>query len=423
MRVILALCLLLSALPATASDTVIRALDATLVLYSADGRERFLGSAFAYRRGDRVVSNAHVVGRAGEVIAVARDGRRYRAQVVQVDTARDLAELRLDRPHDTWLEPAEGAVAEGQGVLAAGAPLEATFTLTAGIVSAAARQIDPQQPVAYLQHSAPVNPGSSGGPLVDAAGRLLGVNTRIADGSRFFAGIAYAVPRADLDAFLDHGPVAAGRNPGFTVRDLSAPIRAALGAGDTDGVLIDNVVGGSAAAAAGLRPGDILRAMGEHRIAKAGDIAFALAALPEVYTLSVRRGGAALTLEVEPVARSRAIEPMTPVRPARRDSYSLAEMGISADADGTITSMGDSGAGFFAGLSRGDVILAVNGLPVAERTPDWATRLRIENPVLLLVRLSDGATRHYLLDPWDTGAGLRPSSAANVMDQEVVGFD
>lgn len=92
-------------------------------------------------------------------------------------------------------------------MFATGAPLEAAFTLTQGIVSALARQIDPTQPIGYLQHSAAVNPGSSGGPLVDAAGDVLGINTRISDGSRFFVGIAYAVPVADVSDFAAHGPL------------------------------------------------------------------------------------------------------------------------------------------------------------------------------------------------------------------------
>ncbi len=404
-----------------APQAAARVLDATVMLRSADGRDRFLGSGFVFDSTDRVVTNAHVVGKAAQVVAVTRDGTRIDATVLAVDPQRDLAVLVLATPHGTALRPALG-VFVGQGVFATGAPLEAAFTLTQGIVSALARQIDPTQPIGYLQHSAAVNPGSSGGPLVDDTGAVLGINTRISDGSRFFVGIAYAVPVADVADFVARGPLAQRPPLGLQLRPLVPRIKAALGY-DGTGALVEQVQPDTPADLAGIRAGDILTAVNDHLVTTPGDLAFALAQGGTHLRLTVWRENQALTLAVSLVSARSDITPATPQQVQRRDQYKLTDMGLELDADGTIRAVVNQGTGFFAGLTEGDRIVAINGTAIADLPEGWTRDYTFDKPVLLRISLPDGATRHYLLDPWEDGPALRLASGANVLDKEVVSFD
>ena len=424
--ILLALLLCIGVFPRLATaqmapQAAARVLDATLMLRSADGRDRFLGSGFVFGRNDRAVTNAHVVGKAAQVVAVTQDGTRIDATVIAVDEQRDLAVLQLATPHDTVLQPASG-VAVGQGVFATGAPLEAAFTLTQGIVSALARQIDPTQPVGYLQHSAAVNPGSSGGPLVDAAGDVLGINTRISDGSRFFVGIAYAVPVADVADFVAHGALPEYPPLGVQLRPLVPRIKAALGY-DGTGALVEQVQPDTPADLGGVMAGDILTMVDDHAITTPGDLAFALAQGGTHMRLTVWRGNQALTLAISRTSAQSDITPATPQQVQRRDQYKLTDMGLALDADGTIRAVVNQGAGFFAGLTGGDRIVAINGTAIADLPDGWTRDYTFDKPVLLRISLPDGATRHYLLDPWEDGPALRLASGANVLDKEVVSFD
>ncbi|MEM8577741.1 MAG: trypsin-like peptidase domain-containing protein [Pseudomonadota bacterium] len=400
-------------------ETAARAVAATLIVRAEGGPSRFLGSAFLYGAQDRAVTNAHVVGRAKTVRLEAQDGMSVTARVIAIDHARDLALLALDAPMGPPLQPG-GPVPVGAPVYAVGAPLEAGFTLTAGIVSALGRQIAPTQPVRFIQHAAPVNPGSSGGPLLDAAGRVVGVNTRIADGSRFFVGIAYAVPVAQVTRFLSDGALPA-HAPGMQVRALGPRMRTALGH-TGPGILVEEVRAGSPARAAGLRAGDILTRAAGDVLSRPGDLAFALAASKTEMRVTYLRDGAArdVVLDLTPRAGPSL---STGGQAARGTEYKMADMGLILDPDGTINGVVSQGIGYLMGLSHGDRIAAIDGRAVGDLPADWASDMRFDRPLLLRIALSGGGTRHYVLDPWADPVGLRPSSGANVLDRDVVVFD
>lgn len=428
MRILFLVALLSLPVAGWAQSGLERALALTLVVRSADAEDRFLGSAFYFGGQGRVVTNAHVVGQVRDVRLVGQDGTVFPGVVIAVDPVRDLA---LIRTADLAVAiPAGPPPSLGQRVYAMGAPMEAGFTLTDGIIGHLGRQVDPQQPVLYLQHSAPVNPGSSGGPLVDAEGRLVGVNTRIADGSRYFFGIAYAVSVADVGAFLHEAEAQAIPDLpalGLHLRALTPGMRAALGH-DGPGVLVDHVTAGKLADAAGVMAGDVLTGIGGQGITRPGDVALTLARLARgglPAQITVQRGGATRTLPLDlGAATATPVTPMAPAEVARKDSYTLAEMGVVLDNTGVIDlpASAEDAAAFFAGLRSGDRVLRING---EDLSPDLLARVRTRkflDPVLLLVQLSDGSTRHYMMDPWSKG-GLRPSSRANVLDQDIVIFD
>ena len=405
--------------PASASP-LDDAMDAVFTVRSNDAEDRFLGSAFLWADGTVAVTNAHVVGDAEEVRLIDRHGADLTALVIARDPVRDVAVLSI--PEGTQgLQLAPDAPELGDEVFALGAPLGVEFTLTEGRISTLARQTDIAVPMLMLQHDAAVNPGSSGGPLVDAEGRLIGMNSQIADGSRMFVGIAYAIPTAELHRIVT-GLIDETLPPfptlGLTARPVDRQIAETLGVAPL-GLLIDAVAPGSLAAAAGLRAGDILTAVSGTPLAHPGDFAFVIeAATPtETASLMILRAGQehVLTLPLADVSDTGLRTRELPRLPAAVASYTFATLGVTLDAEGTVTDLTANSPALLAGLAKGDRILAINGSP-----QDLAS-YELSAPALLLVE-APGATRHIRLDPWHAPEGVRPLGGANVLDPDVVVF-
>ncbi|MFN3971341.1 MAG: trypsin-like peptidase domain-containing protein [Gemmobacter sp.] len=419
---------LLAALPpAHASGAPLdRAMASVLVVRSAGTDDRFLGSAFVWAGGEVAVTNAHVTGDAPEVRLVARDGNTQIAPVIARDRVRDVAVIGLAPGGAAGLAP--GPVPTlGDPVWALGAPLGLEFTATRGIVSASARQVEQAVPLRLLQHDAAVNPGSSGGPLIDAAGRVVGMNSRIADGSRHYVGVSYAIAAPDLARIVE-GLVAETLPDfpalGLHLRPVTRQIAAALGI-TAQGALVDRVEPGTPAARAGLRAGDILLRADGAPIATPGDLAFAVEAglTRGSLSLTVIRDGVVteILLPLDPPAEA-ALGMREIGAVARVTGYHLAALGLTVeDRDGclTVAQLTESSPALLAGLAPGDRILAVNGAPLDLAS---ARALTIRAAALVLVERPGGATRHVILDPWDRGAAFRPQGGANVLDPSVAVF-
>jgi serine protease Do len=424
----------LSATPARAeAGAMDAAMDTVLVVRSADADDRFLGSAFLYGEDALVaVTNAHVVGDAEEVRLIDRHGNEETATVIATDPTRDVAVIAV-KPGRRGLVTATEPAALGLEVYALGAPLGIEFTLTEGLVSSTARQVEIAVPIKMLQHDAAVNPGSSGGPLVDAQGRLLGMNSQIADGSRMFVGIAYAIAAPDLDRIVN-GLIAETLAPfpklGMTARPVDRKAAEALGVAAT-GLLVDGTVSGGLAAAAGLMGGDIILSVDGTALAQPGDFAFLIEAAVEKGTamLTLRRGQQDITLslslvpaEAEDTAGSglkiRDL-PIGGTAPEVIKSYRLGALGILLGDEGQVKDVTENSPALFAGLARGDRILAVNGTPMDAAALE---ALELSEPALILVQAPGGETRHIYLDPWGKHDGARALGGANVLDPAVVVF-
>lgn len=407
---------------AQAANALEAGLRATLVVHTDDGDERFLGSAVLWRDGRLAVTNAHVVKRNATVILRNRDGERVTARVILRDDKRDIAVIELPGAvFGPGLEPAPGMPALGDPVYALGAPLETDQTVTRGIVSAVARQVLAAVPVRYVQHDAAINPGSSGGPLLDDQGRVIGINARIADGSRLFVGIAYAIPAALIDRAIA-GDLPEVPDLGLTLRPLDRRSAAALGVTRGAGLLIDNVNPASLGDRAGLRAGDIvIRANGQD-LSRAGDLAFALEARQaDTVALIVLRGGQETHLSLNLQTQSVQIDDDGASRSiAIIRAYDLARLGLQLGDDGvTVAVISPASPAFLAGMDVGDTILAVNGQPA---TPELLATLKVSRPVLVLVRRPDGRTLHVSIDPWSNGTRSQIMGGANVLDPVVVIF-
>ncbi|MCL4065857.1 trypsin-like peptidase domain-containing protein [Pseudomonas sp. GX19020] len=416
------------------------AMDQVLVVRSADREDGFLGSAFIWAGvADIAVTNAHVVGTAEEVRVTDRQGNVVIATVIGRDSTRDVAILQLE----PGLSGPDGAALTGIGisdapplpgleVYALGAPLGAEFTLTRGMVSAMARQIDLAVPLMFLQHDAAVNPGSSGGPLVDAAGRLMGMNSRIADGSRMFVGIAYAISGSDLRRIVD-GLIDESLLPfpklGLNARPMERRLADTLGV-PAEGLLVDAVSPGGLAASAGILAGDIILSVNGTKLQNPGDFAFLLDAVLAGGSagITLSRAGENLTLVLDFSAAApepgligltlRGPEDASPA-PERIRSYRLAALGVVQGEDGRVSDLTINSPAALAGLAKGDRIRAVNGAAMDGAGLD---ALEITAATLLLVEAPDGVTRHLWLDPWGTAAGPRAIGGANVLDPAVVVF-
>lgn len=415
---VLALIALLS--PASASP-LDAAMDKVFTVRSTGTDDRFLGSAFVWSDGTVAVTNAHVIGDAEEVRLIDRHGTDRTALVIARDPVRDVAVISLPTSAQ-GLQLAPEAPALGDEVFALGAPLGIEFTLTEGRISALSRQTAIAVPMLMLQHDAAVNPGSSGGPLVDGEGRLVGMNSQIADGSRMFVGIAFAIPTAELQRIVT-GLIDETLPPfptlGLTARPVDRQIAETLGT-EAQGLLIDAVAPRSLAETSGLRPGDILTAMGRMTLTQPGDFAFAIEAATTdgQATLTLLRDGHERTLTLSLVAKdSTGLRTRDISRaPATVTSYTLATLGVTLDAQGAVTALTDTSPALLAGLATGDRILTINGQP-----QDLAT-YQLTAPVLLLIQSPGGATRHIQLDPWHAPEGVRPVGGANVLDPDVVVF-
>jgi S1-C subfamily serine protease len=266
------------------------------------------GSGFVWDEQGRVVTNYHVIRGAQEALVRLGDQRSFGARLVGASPDHDIAVLQIDVPTDLPPPIPVGRSAElrvGQSVLAIGNPFGLDHTLTTGIVSALNRTVDNESGGVIdnvIQTDAAINPGNSGGPLIDSAGRLIGINTMIYSPSGAYAGIGFAVPVDTINRVVPR-LIAYGRyirpTLGIEARDeLSRRL-----IGDEDGVVVLGVVAGSPAARAGLRAaeqtaggrvriGDIIEAIDGQPTADFATLVNALDAreFGDRVTLTVRRG-------------------------------------------------------------------------------------------------------------------------------------
>jgi S1-C subfamily serine protease len=222
------------------------------------------GSGFIWDDDGHVVTNFHVIEGAREAFVTLADKRNYPASLVGASPEHDLAVLKIDVPFDRPPPVPLGTSADlrvGQSVLAIGNPFGLDYTLTTGVISALNRTIENGRGGVIdnlIQTDAAINPGNSGGPLIDSAGRLIGINTAIFSPSGAYAGIGFAVP-VDVVNRVIPGLIDYGRyvRPTLGITSNTDMSRRLLTGLDVEGVLVLDVVQGSPAAHAGLRATEV----------------------------------------------------------------------------------------------------------------------------------------------------------------------
>ncbi|MDQ2093863.1 trypsin-like peptidase domain-containing protein [Rhodalgimonas zhirmunskyi] len=344
-----------------------------------------LGSGVILTADGIMVTNYHVVDEATDIRVVLNDRREFDARILISDRDADLAILRLDGARDMpHLEFRDSDTVEvGELVLAIGNPFGVGQTVSSGIVSGLARSGTATGGARgyFLQTDAPINPGNSGGALIDMAGRLIGINTRIVTRSGGSNGIGFAIPSALVARFVEQAQAGAEgfRRPwaGMNGQPVDAAIAESLGLGTPRGLVISELHPSSPFLKAGFKPGDIVTEVDGQPVNTADEMVFRMtvAGLGNDVPITRLRDG-----EVSEVTVSLIDAPDTPPRDPRKTSRRaalpevelsninpalLAELGLPLSVDGVVIT--DPGpAGPRAGLARGDVIRAIDGTPVSD---------------------------------------------------------
>ncbi|GHF53959.1 Do family serine endopeptidase [Seohaeicola zhoushanensis] len=256
-----------------------------------------VGTGFVIKSDGQIVTNAHVVDGADTVTVTLADGRKVDAKVIGSDPATDIALIQAEaKDLPTVSFGSSDALRVGEGVVAIGSPFGLGNTVTSGIVSALGRDIHSGPFDNYIQTDAAINKGNSGGPLFNASGEVVGINTAIFSPTGGSVGIGFAVPAdtamrvvADLagDGKVERGWL------GVHIQPVSDDIAAALGLDKASGVLITEVTGDTPAAKAGLSRGDIVTSVDGKTVAEPRDLTrlIATATPGSEVTLGLLRSG------------------------------------------------------------------------------------------------------------------------------------
>lgn len=259
------------------------------------------GSGVIYTSDGYIITNNHVIANASEIEVTTVDNHVYKAEVVGTYPDGDLAVLKIDANNLHTLQLADSDKAMvGEWVLAIGNPLELNSTVTAGIISAKGRDlniIEGQAPIeSFIQTDAAVNPGNSGGALVDAQGRLLGINTAIVTQTGFYEGYSFAIPinlaKKIIDDIIVNGSYERGFL-GINIADLDNETAKELHLNINQGVLVDSVVDGGAAQYAGILPNDVIVAANGKPIRATPDLLEVVGGMKagDTVTLTINRAG------------------------------------------------------------------------------------------------------------------------------------
>jgi Do/DeqQ family serine protease len=256
-----------------------------------------------------IVTNNHVVNNAQSVDVVIQDGRTYSAQVIGTDPSTDLALLKIDETNLPTIPFGNSdQLKVGEWVLAVGNPFNLTSTVTAGIVSAKARNInilkDKMAIESFIQTDAAVNPGNSGGALVNARGELVGINTAIASNTGSYAGYSFAVPveivKKVIDDLMNHGVVQRAFL-GADMVELNGEVAKKLGIAQTHGVYIDGVMENGSASIAGLKKGDVITGVDGKELRNSAELTEYIGRHRpgDKVKLNIHRGSEVMTVPVE----------------------------------------------------------------------------------------------------------------------------
>jgi Do/DeqQ family serine protease len=222
------------------------------------------GSGVIISEDGYIVTNNHVIQDASELEVTLNNNKSYKAKVIGTDSKMDIALLKINAdeklPYSTFADSDQVKV--GEWVLAVGNPYNLTSTVTAGIVSAKARNLENNGLQSFLQTDAAVNPGNSGGALVNTRGELIGINTMISSPTGSYAGYSFAIPsnitRKIIEDIMEFGGVQRGLL-GVEGSELNSKVSEEFGIKDTEGFYINKVTKNSGAEKAGLQKGDVIK--------------------------------------------------------------------------------------------------------------------------------------------------------------------
>lgn len=224
-----------------------------------------------------IITNNHVIAGAQELTITTNDNKTFNAELVGTDPQTDIALLKIDAdenlPHIAFANSDQAKI--GEWVLAVGNPFNLTSTVTAGIISAKSRDLSGQNEQSFIQTDAAVNPGNSGGALVNTNGELIGINTAITSRTGSYIGYSFAVPsniaKKVIYDIMEYGSVQTGML-GVSGGALNSSYAKKIGIEETEGFYIDDVTKDSGAEKAGLHSGDVIKKIDNVNISKFADL-------------------------------------------------------------------------------------------------------------------------------------------------------
>ena len=381
-----------------------------------------LGSGFVVSPDGFIVTNAHVVENAEEITVRFNDKRELTAKVIGADTRSDVAVIKVDAKDLPVVKIGDvKRLRPGEWVVAIGSPFGFANTVTAGIVSATSRENlsgDPNlDAVPFIQTDVAVNPGNSGGPLLNMRGEVIGINSQIFSRTGSFAGISFAIPIDYAfnvaDQLMKTGRVVRGRI-GVGIQNVTKDLSDSLGLGKAQGAVVGNVEEGSPASRGGLEVGDVILKIDGRNVEGSADLSRTIRSLKpgSKINLTVWRSGkqrdVAVTVaefkdEEAPKAASKAGKKAEAAKPGK---LGVAVTELSADQkkvlkvnNGVLVEAAD-GAALAAGIGPGDVILRINNVDVTSVKVfnETVAKLDAKKPVAVLLRDEQG-TRFVTFRP------------------------
>jgi serine protease Do len=375
---------------------------------------RGVGSGFIVSADGFVMTNAHVVEGADEVIVTLTDKREFKARIVGSDRRTDVAVVKIEAAGLPSVKLGDASrVRVGEWVMAIGSPFGLENTVTAGIVSA--KQRDTGDYLPFIQTDVAINPGNSGGPLINMRGEVIGINSQIYSRSGGFQGISFAIPIDEAvrvaDQLRTSGRVTRGRI-GVQIGEVNKEVAEAIGLGRPQGALVRGVEAGAPAQKAGIEAGDIILKFDGKTIEKSSD-------LPRLVgntkpgsraTVTVLRRGSQRELsvtvaELEPERATRRTQGQEQRPPAGAQvqtmGLTVSELTEALKSElklrGGVRVDASDGAGARAGLREGDVIVAVGNVEVNNVREFEQAIARADKSKPIVVQLRRGELAQYAL--------------------------
>jgi len=374
-------------------------------------QQRGVGSGFILSADGFVMTNAHVVDGADEVLVTLTDKREFKARIVGADRRTDIAVVKLEAAGLPFVKIGDSdRLKVGEWVVAIGSPFGLENTVTAGIVSA--KQRDTGDYLPFIQTDVAINPGNSGGPLLNLKGEVVGINSQIFSRSGGYMGIAFAIPIADAmrvsEQLRTSGRVVRGRI-GVQIAPVTKEVAESIGLGKPTGALVQNAEAGGPADKAGIEAGDIITKVDGKLVEKSGDLPRLIGnTKPGTRTsLQVFRRGSTKDIVVT-VAEFEADKPMRRVSDSASAPAAKGALGLSvadlSDAQkrelrlrGGVRVEAVDGAAARAGLREGDVILSMDNTEIADVKQFNQLAQKAEKAKAVSVLVRRGEAVNYLV--------------------------
>ncbi|MDR7049636.1 serine protease Do [Duganella sp. 3397] len=372
---------------------------------------RGVGSGFILSADGYVMTNAHVVEGADEVFVTLTDKREFKAKVLGADARTDVAVLKIEGDKLPFLLMGDSdKIRVGEWVIAIGSPFNLENTVTAGIISA--KQRDTGDYLALIQSDVAVNPGNSGGPLINMRGEVIGINSQIATLSGAYNGISFAVPIDEAirvsEQLKKNGKVTRGRI-GVQISEVNKEVAESLGLKNAEGAGVAMVEPDGPADKAGVKPGDIILKFNGATITRSSDLPRIVGgtAIGSKATITVWRKGQQLDLPVNVVemdadkagkgATGKGKGGKAEPEQAKSNALGLVVTDLPADkrkeigVDGGVVVADVDGVAEAAGLDEGDILLQLNNVAIkdAKQFNALVTKLDPKKRSVVLVRRGD----------------------------------